>query len=212
MESINHQVPLVTESPNIPKRYAEVSRKTRETEIQVSILVDGTGFSEIRTGLPFMDHMLTLTASHGLLDLKVHARGDVEVDYHHTLEDTGICLGQALKQALGDCRGIVRYGHAVVPMDETLVSVTLDVSNRSYLAFNLAPVQGAYMDFDVQVIKEFMRAFAFNGGLTLHVNLLYGENTHHIYEACFKALGRALRQAASFDDRNPGIPSTKGVL
>lgn len=194
------------------QRLGEISRKTKETDIEVVLNLDGTGAVDIQTGLPFMDHMLNLMAAHGAMDLSIHAKGDIEIDYHHTLEDTGICLGQALKRALGDCAGVNRYGFFVLPMDEALVSVALDVSNRPFLAFNVPLAQDAYMEFDVQIIKEFTRAFVIHGGLTLHVNLLYGDNTHHIYEACFKGLGRALRQAVAPDDRRPGIPSTKGVL
>jgi len=194
------------------QRKAEISRKTKETDIETALNLDGTGVVNVRTGLPFMDHMLTLMAAHGGMDLTIRARGDIEIDYHHTLEDTGICLGRALKQALGDCAGIQRYGYLALPMDEALVSVALDISNRPFLAFNLPPAQNGSLNFDVQVIKEFMRAFVLQGGLTLHVNLLYGENTHHIYEACFKGLGRALRQAVALDERCRGIPSTKGTL
>ena len=194
------------------QREAEISRKTKETDIEVVLNLDGTGVADIRTELPFMDHMLTLMAAHGALDLTIRAKGDIEIDYHHTLEDIGICLGQALRKALGDCAGIYRYGYLALPMDEALVSVALDVSNRPFLAFNLPLLQDAYMDFDVQIIKEFMRAFVLHGGLTMHVNLQYGENTHHIYEACFKGLGKALKQAVALDDRRPGIPSTKGML
>lgn len=194
------------------QRKADISRKTNETDIEVAVNLDGTGVANIRTGLPFMDHMLTLMAAHGAMDLAIRAQGDIEVDYHHTLEDTGICLGQALRRALGDCAGIHRYASLALPMDEALVSVALDISNRPFLALNLPPAQSASLNFDVQVIKEFMRALVLQAGLTLHVNLVYGENTHHIYEACFKGLGRALRQAVALDERCPGIPSTKGTL
>ncbi|MBI4775283.1 MAG: imidazoleglycerol-phosphate dehydratase HisB [Deltaproteobacteria bacterium] len=194
------------------QRKADISRKTNETDIEVAVNLDGTGVANIRTGLPFMDHMLTLMAAHGAMDLTIRAQGDIEVDYHHTLEDTGICLGQALRRALGDCAGIHRYASLALPMDEALVSVALDISNRPFLVLNLPPAQSASLNFDTQVIKEFMRALVLQAGLTLHVNLVHGENTHHIYEACFKGLGRALRQAVALDERCPGIPSTKGTL
>jgi len=197
---------------NIMDRTAYIARRTSETEVQVRLTLDGTGEADIQTGLPFMDHMLTLTAAHGLFDISIQAKGDIQVDYHHTLEDVGITLGQALRKALGDFSGIERYGHVTLPMDEALVSIAVDVSNRPFLGYHVPLVAGSYMSFDVQVIKEFFRALVQHGGLTLHIRLLYGENTHHIFESCFKAFGRALKQAVALEPKRRGVPSTKGVL
>ena len=194
-------------------RKGRLERKTKETDILVELNRDGTGKYIINTSVPFLDHMLTLMGKHGLFDLVVKAKGDVEIDDHHTVEDTGIALGKALKQALGDMKGITRYGQASVPMDETLASVCLDISGRSYLVYKVEfPKKSRLREFDPDLIEDFMQAFAANAGITLHVGVAYGRNTHHIIEAVFKALGRALRQAVTIDPRVNGVPSTKGKL
>jgi len=195
------------------KRSAELERKTGETAIRISLDLDGKGRPEITTGIAFFDHMLTLTAVHGFFDLSLKAQGDLEVDSHHTVEDVGIVMGMAFHQALGDRRGIRRYGHAVIPMDDALAAVTVDLSNRPFLVYRVQPVQPAGADFNVAVAREFFRAFANHAGLNLHINLFYGENEHHILEAIFKGLGRALDAAVSLDPRSSSsIPSSKGVL
>jgi imidazoleglycerol-phosphate dehydratase len=193
-------------------RSGSIERKTSETYVKASLDLEGDIETLIRTGIPFMDHMLNLMANHGLMGLVIQAEGDLEVDHHHTLEDVGICLGQIFKQALGDCKGIRRFGQALIPMDEALALVAVDISNRPYLAYNVSFVQEALPDFDVQGVKEFLRAFSQHAGFTLHVNLLYGENTHHILEAVFKGLGRALCDAATLDSRIKGLPTTKGIF
>ena len=192
-------------------RAAEVGRKTNETDILIRLDVDGSGETHISTGIPFFDHMLSLFAAHGFFDLTVKAQGDIEVDCHHTVEDVGIVLGDTLNRALNERKGICRYGHAMVPMDDALAAVTIDLSKRPYLVFNVAPPaeKGA---FDTSLAKEFFRAFATHGGMNLHINLAYGENDHHILEAIFKATGRALDQAVGMDDRIVGVRSTKGTL
>jgi imidazoleglycerol-phosphate dehydratase len=196
----------------IPARSASLERTTGETRINLSLSLDGEGRSEIRTGIPFFDHMLTLLSRHGLLDLEIAAKGDIEVDYHHTVEDVGITLGQALAKALGDKSGIRRYGHAYVPMDEALARVVVDCSGRPFLAYEAPRGVEAIGLFPFQLVEEFLRAVAVNAGLTLHVSILAGRDAHHMAEAVFKALGRALDIAVSLDDRVKGIPSTKGVL
>lgn len=193
-------------------RSSTVDRRTGETEISLTLALDGSGTSEIRTGIPFFDHMLTLFARHGLFDLTVAAKGDIDVDYHHTVEDTGITLGQALAKALGDKAGIRRYGHAYVPMDETLARVVVDCSGRPYLAYEAPRGVEPIGLFPFQLVEEFLRALAVNAGLTLHVTILAGRDAHHMAEAVFKALGRALDAAVVLDDRVKGIPSTKGIL
>ena len=194
-------------------RTATVERKTRETEIAVSLDLDGTGDSDIDTGIGFLDHMLESFSRHSMIDLKVRATGDLHVDYHHTTEDTGIVIGQALSQALGDRRGIVRYGEATIPMDETLTRVALDASNRPYLIWKVAFSRPKLGEMDTELFKEWFQAFAQHGGLTLHIENLYGENNHHIVESCFKGVARALRQAIAIDPRKAdAVPSTKGVL
>ena len=196
----------------IPRR-AEVSRTTAETDIQVTMVLDGTGRSTIATGIGFLDHMLTALAKHAMLDLTVKAVGDLHIDFHHTTEDVGIVLGQALRQALGDKRGIRRYGHAMIPMDEALAEAALDISGRPFLAWSVPIERPKVGEMDTELFEEFFRAFAFNAGLTLHVTLKAGTNAHHIAEACFKALARALRMALELDPRAPdAVPSTKGVL
>lgn len=193
-------------------RKSEINRKTKETDISLEINLDGKGKQEICTGIGFFDHMLSLFAKHGFFDLKIRAEGDLEVDSHHTVEDTGIVLGQALKMALGNKESIRRYGTAYVPMDEALALVTLDLSGRPFLVFDIPPVSEKVGEMETQLIEEFFRAVAFNGGITLHVRGLYGSNSHHIIEALFKAFGRALDEATRVDKRIEGVMSTKGVL
>jgi imidazoleglycerol-phosphate dehydratase len=196
----------------ITTRTATIDRKTSETEIKLTLVIDGEGRSEVRTGIPFFDHMLTLFARHGLFDLTVEAKGDIEVDFHHTVEDVGIAIGAALSKALGDKAGIRRYGHAYVPMDEALARVVVDCSGRPFLAYEAPRGVEAIGLFPFQLVEEFLRALAVNAGLTLHVSILAGRDAHHMAEGIFKALGRALDVAVSHDDRVKGIPSTKGVL
>ncbi len=193
-------------------RRAEIERKTKETEIRLSLELDGKRRIKIDTGVGFFDHMLTHVAFHGNFDLTVKAKGDLHVDAHHTVEDVGIVLGQAMAKCLGDRKGIVRYGSAYVPMDESLARAVVDISNRPILIVTGPRKPGVVGDFDGQLAEEFWRALALNAGLTLHVGLLYGENDHHLLEAAFKALGRALDQATALDRRAAGVTSTKGVL
>jgi imidazoleglycerol-phosphate dehydratase len=194
------------------ERTAELQRKTLETDVKVKLSLDGSGRADVRTGIPFFDHMLTLFTVHGLFDLFLKAEGDIEVDFHHTVEDVGLVLGDAFSQALGDRRGIRRYGHAVTPMDETLSTVAIDLSNRPFLVYNVFQTGKGVSGFDVYLAKEFFRAFTNRSGMNLHINVAYGENEHHILESVFKAAGRALDSAAALDDRISGVPSTKGVL
>ncbi len=197
----------------MPVRTAKIDRQTSETDVHVAVNLDGSGQYELSTAVPFLDHMLSHVAMHGLLDLTVRAQGDIEVDDHHTVEDIGICLGQVLKEALGDKRGIVRYAHHVLPMDEALVLVAVDISGRGMLVYDVAFPQPVIGQFHVELIKEFLQALAVNGGLCLHVKLLYGGNAHHIAEAVFKALGRCLGAAVQIDPRKAGmVPSTKGSI
>jgi imidazoleglycerol-phosphate dehydratase len=193
-------------------RTARIERKTSETDVQLRLELDGSGQATVATGVGFLDHMLTLFARHGLFDLEVAAAGDLEVDQHHTVEDVGICLGQAIARAVGDKQGIVRYGSAVVPMDEALVLASLDLSGRPFLACDLKVNERTIGAFDAELVPEFFRAVANNGLLTLHLRELAGENGHHLVEAAFKAFARALDQATHRDDRVTGVPSTKGVL
>jgi imidazoleglycerol-phosphate dehydratase len=193
-------------------RTATMKRQTAETNISTTLNIDGTGKSEIATGIGFFDHMLLLLAKHGFMDLKLIAQGDLQVDGHHTIEDTGIVLGQALAKALGDKSGIKRYGTAFVPMDEALAMVSLDISGRPFLVFDVAIPSERIGDFDSELTEEFLRALSVHAGLTLHVRLLSGKNSHHIVEAIFKALGRALDEAASIDERIVGVMSSKGML
>ena len=194
------------------ERLSSIKRKTKETKIDVEVNIDGKGAGKISTGIPFFDHMLMLFSAHGFLDLFVDAKGDLEVDFHHTVEDVGLVLGDAFNKALGDRKGIKRYGYAVTPMDEALATVTVDLSNRPFLVYNTPQEICSESGFNIQLAKEFLRAFATRGGMNLHINVHYGENEHHIIEAVFKSLGRALNQASSFDDRVDNIRSTKGVL
>ena len=194
-------------------RKAKVERKTKETDVRVEINLDGRGDYSINTSLPFLDHMLSLLSKHGLFDLKIKAKGDTDVDYHHTVEDIGIVFGKAVKQALGTMKGITRYGHAMVPMDEALASVSIDISGRPYLVYKVEfSKRSKIKNFDADLIEDFLQAFVSNSSITLHVGLPYGRNTHHIIEAIFKALGRALSQAVSIDPRVKGVPSTKKRL
>lgn len=194
-------------------RAATVERKTKETEISVTVNLDGSGVADIETGIGFLDHMLEQLARHSLIDIRVRAVGDLHIDFHHTTEDTGLALGEALTRALGERKGIRRYGSATIPMDETCSRVALDASNRPYLAWRVVFSRPKLGDMDTELFKEWFQAFAQAGGLTLHVENLYGENSHHIIESCFKGLARALRQAVEIDPRQAErVPSTKGVL
>jgi imidazoleglycerol-phosphate dehydratase len=194
-------------------RTARIERKTKETDIQVELNLDGTGKADIVTGIGFFDHMLESFAKHSGIDLEVRTVGDLHIDMHHTVEDTGIVMGLALKEALGDFAGIARFGHAYVPMDETLSRAAIDLANRPYLIWNVQFARPKVGDMDTELFKEWFHAIALNGGLCLHVDNLRGENTHHIVESCFKALARALRQAVAIDPRLKGaVASTKGVL
>ena len=193
-------------------RTAKTERKTKETEIAVELDLDGSGNAEIETGMPFFDHMLEIFARHGLFDLKLKAKGDIKVDYHHTVEDVGLTLGQAFKQALGDKAGISRFGEATIPLDEALTQVVVDLSGRPYLAYNVKIRPGRVGDFDTDLPHEFFQAFANQLGMNLHINVSQGENPHHIIEASFKALARAMAKATRIDERIKGVLSTKGSL
>ncbi|RXH19897.1 imidazoleglycerol-phosphate dehydratase HisB [Bradyrhizobium guangzhouense] len=194
-------------------RTAMIKRKTKETEIEVTVNLDGTGVANIATGIGFFDHMLDLLARHSRIDLTVKAVGDLHIDYHHTTEDTGIALGQAVKQALGNMAGITRYAGVHMPMDETLTRVVIDISGRPFLVFKAEFPRHKIGEFDTELVREWFQAFAINAGVTLHVETLYGDNSHHIAESCFKGLARALRTAVAIDPKAAGeIPSTKGSL
>lgn len=194
------------------ERISEIERITSETSIRLKLKVDGTGKADIKTSVPFLDHMLNLFARHGLFDIELQAIGDIDIDSHHTVEDIGIVLGNAFRQALGDKQGITRYGTASIPMDETLADVALDLSGRQYLVFNVELPKVKLGNYDVEMTKEFFQAFANNCACNLHLNLVYGENVHHIIEACFKGVARAMDQATQFDHRFTGVMSTKGQL
>ena len=193
-------------------RKASIERITKETQIRLSLNLDGKGKAKICTSVPFLDHMLDLFTRHGLFDMEVEAKGDIDIDFHHTVEDIGIVLGQAFKEALGDKKGIHRYGQATVPMDETLAAVAIDLSGRPYLVYNVSIPKVKIGEFDVELVREFFQAFVNNCGANLHINVMYGENVHHILEACFKAAARALDQATRVDPRIEGVLSTKGKL
>lgn len=193
-------------------RTATVSRKTAETNISIEVNLDGEGRAEIRTGVGFLDHMLTHVAKHGMCDISVVAEGDLYIDAHHTVEDIGICLGKALLDAVGKPVGLNRFGHAVVPMDEALAEAAVDFSGRPYLVFDAAFLHGKVGDFDTELVEEFFRALAVNSRISLHLMLRAGNNVHHCIEALFKAFARALRQALQMDPRVAGVPSTKGML
>jgi len=193
-------------------RQANISRTTKETDIQLQFVIDGEGSAELETGVPFLTHMLDLFAKHGQFDLKINAKGDVEIDDHHTTEDIGICLGQALREALGDKKGIKRYGNAFVPMDDALAQVVIDLSNRPHFEFRGEFPSQKVGTFDVELVHEFLWKLALEARMNLHVIVHYGRNTHHMIEAVFKALGRALDEATMVDPRIKGVPSTKGML
>ncbi len=194
-------------------REATIARKTKETSIEVTVNLDGGGVYEVSTGIGFLDHMLEQLSRHSLIDLTVKAKGDLHIDFHHTTEDTAIAIGQAVSEALGERTGIVRYGAALVPMDETLTRVALDASNRPYLIWRVSFVRHKLGDMDTELFKEWFQAFSQHAGITLHIENLYGENSHHIVESCFKGLARSLRAAVAIDPRKSGdVPSTKGVL
>ncbi len=194
------------------KRSASVTRKTKETEISVELRVDGAGTADINTSVPFLDHMLELTAKHGFFDLRITARGDTEIDDHHTVEDVGIMLGEAVEKASGDKKGMARYGVGIVPMNESLAEVCIDLCGRVHLVYNAALPRDKVGEFDIELVQEFFRAFAASSGATLHITLRYGTNAHHSIEAIFKAFGRALDKATSLDERLKGVLSTKGTL
>ena len=193
-------------------RKAGINRTTKETRIDIQLDIDGQGNHQIATGVPYFDHMLAQIAQHGLFDLQIEGRGDLEIDYHHTVEDVGIALGQAFQQALGNKEGIERFGQATVPLNEALISLVLDISGRHFLAFNVPGLQGKIGNFDAELIREFFQGFVSTSGITLHINLQYGNNLHHMAEAIFKAFAWALRQAVTINQRIKGVPSTKGEL
>ncbi|MBA2942924.1 imidazoleglycerol-phosphate dehydratase HisB [Paenibacillus sp. CGMCC 1.16610] len=202
----------MAEQDNVRARSASVARKTNETDIKLSFQVDGTGISEIQTDVPFLNHMLDLFTKHGHFDLNVDAKGDIEIDDHHTVEDIGICLGQTLREALGDKRGIKRYASVFVPMDEALAQVVIDISNRPHFEYRAQYPTANVGSFETQLVHEFLWKLALEARITLHVIVHYGQNTHHMIEAVFKALGRAIDEATTIDPRVQGVPSTKGVL
>ena len=193
-------------------RTAKVERKTKETDISVAVEIDGSGKAEVETGMPFMNHMLDSFSRHGHFDIKIRAKGDLEVDYHHAVEDVGLALGQAFKEALGDKQGIRRFGEASCPLDETLAKVVVDISGRPYLSYNVKIRPGRVGDFDTDLPHEFYAAFANQLGMNLHIDVIRGENPHHIIEACFKAFARAIDMATQLDSRIQGVLSTKGSL
>jgi imidazoleglycerol-phosphate dehydratase len=193
-------------------RKAEVKRKTKETAVGLKLNLDGSGKHSIVTGIPFFDHMLSLLVYHSRMDLSLKAKGDIGVDAHHTVEDVGICLGDGIRKALGEAKGIQRYGMAMIPMDETLVSVAVDLSMRPHLVFRVKLRRSKIGTFDPELVEEFFKAFCNHARITLHINLLYGSNSHHMVEAVFKGFGRALREAVSYDPRSSQVPSTKGIL
>jgi len=194
------------------KREYSILRKTEETEIKLRLNLDGQGRCKVQSGIGFFDHMLTLFSKHGLFDLDLEIKGDLDVDGHHSVEDAGICLGQAFRQALGDCKGINRYASCLLPMDEALCQMATDISNRPHLTFSVPLKESTVGGFSPELLEEFLQAFVSNARITLHVNLLAGKNQHHIIESCFKALGRCLDQATFVNGRQQGVPSTKGVL
>lgn len=194
------------------ERKASIERKTNETDIKLSLNLDGSGTAEIRTGVPFLDHMLNLFARHGIFDLDVSCEGDLEIDAHHSVEDIGICLGLALEKALADKKGLVRFAHAYYPMDETLARVVIDLSGRPYLVYRVQVGQERVGTLDTELIEEFWKAVVTHARINVHIEVLYGRNTHHILEAVFKAAARALSQATRIESRVKGVPSTKGVL
>lgn len=196
----------------IMKRTAELERETKETQIRISLNLDGRGQTEISTGIPFFDHMLTLFSVHGFFDLILDAKGDLDVDFHHTVEDVGLIFGQALSESLGDRVGIKRFGHAVTPMDDALAAVTVDLSNRPFLVYNTLLPTVSEVGLSPSLAKEFFKSLVNQAGMNLHINVFYGENEHHVIESIFKAFGRALHEASVYDDRISGVRSSKGVL
>ena len=195
------------------ERRATIERKTKETQIRLTLNLDGKGLADIATGIPFMDHMLSLMAAHGFMDIEIAAKGDTQIDDHHTVEDLGICLGMAIRRALGETKGIKRYGHAVVPMDEALARVAIDISNRPFLAYRISLKESRTGTFDVNLLREFFRALVYHSGITMHVDLDAGDDAHHIAESISKAFARALDQACEAEARLEGaVPSTKGLL
>jgi imidazoleglycerol-phosphate dehydratase len=198
--------------PNAPRRAAEVERKTRETQVRVALKIDGSGHGEIATGIPFLDHMLESFARHGFFDLKVEAHGDLHIDEHHTVEDVGIVLGRAFRQALGDRSGIRRFGEATVPLDEALCTAVVDISGRSYLSYEVPVAQERVGNFPTELVQDFMKAFSDEAGLNLHLHLRAGRNPHHVIETVFKSFARAMDQASSLEPRVSGVLSTKGTL
>ena len=194
------------------QRKIALTRETSETQIRLRINLDGKGKSKVGTGVPFFDHMLELMAKHGFFDLELKSKGDLEVDFHHSIEDIGILLGEAIKKSLENKKGIRRYGFASVPMDETLAQVTIDICSRAHLVYKIPAARGKIGTFDIEVVKEFFQAFSHAAGITIHIGVLYGSNRHHIIEAIFKAFGRALCEAVALDPRVKGVLSTKGVL
>jgi imidazoleglycerol-phosphate dehydratase len=209
----NHGLTIVGTSEEKSMRRATVTRKTKETDLEVTVDLDGTGSARIATGIGFFDHMLDQLARHSLIDLDITAKGDLHIDFHHTVEDTGLALGQAVRRALGDLAGITRYADVHLPMDETLTRVAIDVSGRPFLVFKTAFQRAKIGEFDSELVREFFQAFAMSAAMTIHVETLYGVNDHHIAESCFKGLARALAQAISIDPRRGDrVPSTKGTL
>jgi len=195
------------------KRTGAIERKTKETQVRIKLVLDGEGKASVKTGIPFLDHMFTLLAAHGFMDLELRASGDIDVDYHHTVEDIGICFGSALAEAIGDRAGIRRFGEATVPMDEALARVVLDLSNRPFIFYDVKPSRSSTGTFDIDLLNELFRAISVKSGMNLHIDLIRGEDPHHISEAIFKAFARALDMACNLDKRLKGmVPSTKGVL
>ncbi len=193
-------------------RIGSIERKTKETDIRLELNLDGEGVYQVETGIPFFNHMLELFSKHSLIDLNLQAKGDLDVDYHHTVEDVGLALGQALDKALGDRKGITRYGSSLLPMDEALSQVAIDLGGRPYLVYELAMKDRKIRDFDLWLLKHFFESFSQQGRMNLHINQLYGDDAHHAYESVYKGVARALRQAVSLDPREKGIPSSKGTL
>jgi len=194
------------------QRTSNINRNTKETKVDITLDLDGSGKNSISTQIPFLDHMISLFSVHGFFDISIDAEGDIDVDFHHTVEDVGIVLGNCIDKALGNRNGIRRYGHAVTPMDEALTSVSIDLSKRPFLVFNVPEIKDVSTGFNVYLAKEFLRAFAYNGKMNLHINVQYGENEHHIIESIFKSLGKALDHAVSFDKRIKVVLSSKGIL
>jgi imidazoleglycerol-phosphate dehydratase len=194
------------------KRHGKIERKTSETDIQIDLNLDGKGHATVDTSIAFMDHMFELMAAHGYMDISLRGKGDIDVDYHHTVEDLGICLGKAIHDALGDKKGIKRYGHAMIPMDEALANVVIDISNRPYLSYKISLEEYVTGNFNVRLLEEFFRAFVNHAGITMHIELYYGSDPHHSAEAIFKAFARALDIASQSEARLSDVPSTKGIL